>query len=93
MKKLILVSAIISSFMFATTAVSGEVTDTEWNIIDRLIITYYSGSSTVVECTVFNSKNSPIGGGESYPSGGVARVSVQVPTKYVRASGLTLKCN
>lgn len=91
MKKLMIISAIISSLMFATSAVSGEVTDTEWSS-SYLIITYYSGTSDKVECTVFNSKKSPIGGGFGFPTGGVARVMVTVPRKYRGKGDLKLKC-
>ena len=63
--------------------IAGEVTDKEWNTIDDLVVTYYLGSSGWVDCTAFNSANKPIGGGKSLAAGGVARVSIEVPKKYV----------
>ena len=88
----------VSIFTLATTSVlSGEVTDTEWEeITNRLIVTYYAGegieSSGMVRCTAFNSDGKAIGGGENFPRGGVARVRIQVPNKYVGKSNLTVKC-
>jgi hypothetical protein len=69
-------------------SVSGEITDMEWNILDYLVVTYYSGSSREIECTAFSPSGSPIGGGSGYSNGGVARVNISVPKKYV---GLKLK--
>lgn len=69
--------------MLMKPSVSGEITDIEWSILDYLVVTYYSGSDGMVECTAFNSNGSPIGGGYSYPKGGVARVTIDTPEKYV----------
>ena len=80
-----------AGFLFNFHAFSGEITDTEWNVLNQLVITYYSGTSSKVECTVFNNQNKPIGGGFGFASGGVARVSVSVPKKYKNAK-LTANC-
>lgn len=64
-------------------AVSGEITDKEYDILGDLVVTYFSGGSGKVECTVFNPAGKPIGGGYSFAAGGVARVSISVPKKYV----------
>lgn len=83
MKKFTCCLFFFTSFLFASKLIAGEVTDKEWNIIDNLVVTYYSGSSDYVDCTAFNSANKPIGGGASPAAGGVARVSIAVPKKYV----------
>jgi len=77
--------------MFASKLIAGEVTDKEWNVLDHLVVTYYSGSSGFVDCTAFNSANKPIGGGSSPAQGGVARVSIDVPKKYV-GNDLRVSC-
>jgi len=89
----------VSIFTLATTksVLSGEVTDTEWEeITGMLIVTYYAGegieSSGMVRCTAFNSDGKAIGGGENFPTGGVARVRMQVPTKYERKAEVSVKC-
>jgi hypothetical protein len=87
----------VSIFTLATTSVlSGEVTDTEWEeITDMLIVTYYTGdaaSRDMVGCTAFNSDGKAIGGGRNYPRGGVARVRIEVPTKYEGKTEVTVKC-
>ena len=35
-------------------SLSGEITDTEWNILNYLVVTYYSSSARKVECTAYN---------------------------------------
>ena len=92
MKKLSIIISIFITFIFSKPSLSGEITDTEWNILGQLVITYFSGTSGKVECTVYNDINKAIGGGSSYASGGVARVSVSVPKKYKGAS-LSVRCN
>ncbi len=84
MKKLILLVVMMLPFILAKPAVSGKVTDMEWNTLDKLVVTYYSGSSKRVECTAYSPSGSPIGGGFGYPSGGVVRVFIRTPKKYVR---------
>ncbi|MDA8631761.1 hypothetical protein N9L29_03570 [Litoricolaceae bacterium] len=82
MKIRILSASILSAIVFASSSSGGEITDTEWDILDRLVITYYSGRNGRVDCTAFNESGSAIGGGFSYASGGVARVPIDVPKKY-----------
>lgn len=90
MKKLTLLTTLLFTFMFMKPIISGEVTDTEWNLYRQFVVTYYTGGSgsflNMVECTAFNDKGSPIGGGVGFPHGGVARVSITVPKKYVRTA-------
>ena len=86
-----IIICVLISFVFSKPSFSGEITDTEWNILGDLVITYYSGTSGKVECTVFNDRNKPIGGGFDYASGGVARVSVSVPKKY-KSAKLSASC-
>ena len=91
MKKLTLIAIMMFPLILPKPSVSGEITDMEWNILDDLVVTYYSGSSQKVECTAFSPSGSPIGGGYAYPQGGVARVSISTPKKYV-GSKLKVKC-
>jgi len=91
MKKFTCNLLFFASFMFASKLIAGEVTDKEWNVLDHLVVTYYSGSSGFVDCTAFNSANKPIGGGSSPAQGGVARVSIDVPKKYV-GNDLRVSC-
>ena len=73
------------SFVNINYSISGEITDLEWSIINRLEVTYYSGTnSTKINCTAFTKDDLPIGGNFSYTSGGVARISIEVPQKYQR---------
>ena len=83
MKKKFLWGISLSLLCVSSNAFAGEVTDLEWNSIDQIVVTYWSGSSGIFSCTAFNSKNIPIGGGEAYAAGGIARVSITVPKKYV----------
>lgn len=91
MKKLTILTTLVFTFMFMKPIISGEVTDTEWNLYRQFVVTYYTGDSSrysdMVECTAFNNKGSPIGGGVGFLSGGgIARVSITVPKKYVRTA-------
>ena len=40
-------------------SLSGEITDTEWNILNYLVVTYYSSSARKVECTAYNLNGAP----------------------------------
>jgi len=93
-KKLLILSPFLFSLMFTKHSVAGEVTDLEWNILNQLVVTYYKGSSslgTTAECTAFNDSGNPIGGGIDLVQGGVARVSINVPKKYV-GQKLRVRC-
>ena len=83
MKKFTCSLFFFTSFVLVSKLIAGEVTDKEWNVLDNLVVTYYSGSPGSIDCTAFNSANKPIGGGSSRAKGGVARVSIDVPKKYV----------
>ena len=82
MKKNFFLGITFSFLCVGPNAFAGEITDMEWNILDNIVVTYYSGTSAIVNCTAFNSKNKPIGGGNAISMGGVARVQIDVPTKY-----------
>ena len=89
------ITAAFLMFGFAFLAMpvsSGEITDMEFDIIGNLWITYYSGKSGKVECTVFNEQMKPVGGGSGYASGGVARVMVSLPKKYQGSKKTTARC-
>ena len=90
-KSLFLITLFTFSLLKSNVILAGEITDMEFNIIDRLVVTYYKGSNGRVDCTAYNSKNKPIGGGFNFASGGVARVSIEVPKKYVRKK-LSVSC-
>ena len=87
---------LINLFIFyAAAAKAGEVTDSEWTIIDDLIVTYFVGQQSQevrVDCTLFNSSDQAIAGGYSYSAGGVARVRLKPPQKYVGKTGLGIRC-
>ena len=87
MKILTLIATIMCPLMMVTPAVSGEITDKEWTDWGSLVVTYYSGKNmssnrSIVECTAFNSRGKPIGGGGGMSTGGVARVAIDIPKKY-----------
>jgi hypothetical protein len=87
---------LINLFIFyAAAAKAGEVTDSEWTIIDDLIVTYSVGQQSKdieVNCTLFNSSDQAIAGGYSYSAGGVARVRLKPPKKYVGKADLGIRC-
>jgi hypothetical protein len=91
MKIRVVLGCVFTAMVFASSTSSGEITDTEWDILGRLLVTYYSGSNGRVDCTAFNENGSAIGGGYSYASGGVARVPIDVPAKY-KSKPLTVSC-
>ena len=93
MFKKITATFLMFGFAFlAMPASSGEITDMEFDSIGTLWITYYSGKSGTVECTVFNEQKKPIGGGLSSAHGGVARVMVDLPKKYEGSKKITARC-
>lgn len=59
-KKLLIILSFTFGIGGGSSAVAGEITDTEW-FMEFLTITYYSGTSAIVNCTAFNSENKPIG--------------------------------
>jgi hypothetical protein len=78
--------------LFSTPVSSGEVTDKEWNVGGGfLAVTYYHEAANKVKCTAFNQQGKSIGGGSAYPEGGVARVIIPVPEKYVETE-LKVSC-
>ena len=79
-------------FSLPAPAYAGDITDMEWSIIDHLVVTYFeSGGSGLAECTAFNQKETPIGGGIGVFKGSIARVNIEVPKKYIRKS-LKVSC-
>ena len=90
MKKLLIFLSFSFGIGGGSSAFSGEITDTEW-FEQFLTVTYYSGTSGIVNCTALNQQNKPIGGGLAPSMGGVARVQIVVPKKYAGKS-LKLKC-
>jgi len=74
---------------------AGEITSLEWNILGSLVVSYAvgkTGNSIQVNCTAFNENKKPVGGGFSFTAGGVARVSIEVPSKYVNTNNVTVSC-
>ena len=81
--------------LFSTPVFSGEITDKEWiPVLNALSITYYhDGAYSEVNCMAFNKQGKPIGDGVGQPSSsGLAKVIIQVPTKYVETE-LKVSCN
>ena len=85
MKKLLIILSFNFGIGGGSGAFAGEITDTEW-FMEFLTVTYFSGTSDIVNCTAFNSEKKPIGGGLAPSMGGVARVQIQVPKKYAGKS-------
>ena len=90
MKQIVILSLLLCSLMFPKHSVAGNIVDTEWEY-SFLTITY-SPTDKLVTCTVYNSSGDAIGGGQALPSGGVARVVLQVPLKYA-GKPLPIKCS
>lgn len=89
-KSLLAVLAVFMVLVGMKPAVAGEVVDKEWDMLGHYIVTY-SPARYRVECTAFNSSGKAIGGGAGFPEGGVARVMIIVPKKYV-GSNLRVSC-
>lgn len=83
MMKLKSIAILMLLLLIPNPSLSGEITDTEWNILNYLVVTYYSSSARKVECTAYNLNGAPIGGGRGYTQGGVSRISIDTPDKYV----------
>lgn len=81
MKLLLVLSIILFSVMITKTSEAGKIVDMEW--AGGLLVVTYSPAKSFVECTAYNSNGDAIGGAMSISSGGVARVLVDVPWKYV----------
>ena len=81
------------SFFNVNSLIAGEITDMEWDIIDDLIVTYYTGSNkkASVNCRVYSVEDKVIAGASGYADAGVARVRIDVPKKYVRKK-LSVSC-
>ena len=74
---------------------AGEVTSQEWTPAGYLNVTYAVGARDKmleVNCTVLNENKKPIGGGFSYTRGGVATVSIRIPSIYQKSTKLSVTC-
>lgn len=89
--RMILKSLIIIFTMFSLPAYSGEITDEEYGS-GYLNVTYHLGTEGKVECTAFNLQGKAVGGGKSYTAGGVARVLIDIPRKYITSKDLKVSC-
>ena len=74
----------------STTASAAEITDTEWKHGD-LVVRAASAVGQRVSCTAYNAQGRPIGGALSYAWGGVAKVHLDVPSKY-KGMDLQVRC-
>jgi len=82
MKLFTLIAAMILSFILTRPAISDEITDIEYS--ETLIFVTYVSSSNRVVCTALRYPDYKlIGSGAGYTTGGVARVMVKIPKKYV----------
>ena len=77
---LVLSTLLVSTLLLTKSAVAGEIVDTEWT--GNFLTITYSPARGWVECTAYNSSGAAIGGGETIASGTVARILIQLPTKY-----------
>ena len=91
MLRILWVALLVCSVTGGNKALAGEVTDKEFDILGLLVVTYFAGKNVRVDCTAFNAAGKPIGGAYDYAAGGVARVSISVPDKYV-GKNLKVKC-
>ena len=77
---------------------SGEITDMEWTTLGDIRVFYYDtnikSTRSVVECYAFKKNSStPIGGGTGFgTASGTAKILIEVPEKYQKKSGLSMKC-
>jgi hypothetical protein len=95
MKKITLISSLILLMISIKPTFAGEITDMEFNIIDYLEVTYYDPNGVYIDriaCTVFNSKDIPIGGGTGLIKAKIAVVDIKVPKKYVGKLNLRVDC-
>ncbi len=86
----------LSGFTQKNNSQAGEITSVEWNMFGTMSVTYAvgrSGQSIQVDCTAFNDKGKPIGGGFSFTAGGVATVSIDVPTNFKNSNKVTVTCS
>ena len=77
---------------------SGEITDMEWTTLGDIRVFYYDtnikSTRSVVECYAFKKNlSTPIGGGTGFgTASGTAKILIEVPEKYQKKSGLSMKC-
>lgn len=84
------ISIVVISLLLSCNSIANEITDTEW-LSNYLTITYYHETAMQVECTAYNSNKKPIGGGKGYFTAKVAKVIIDVPSKYA-GKKLQLDC-
>ena len=70
---------------------ANEVTDVEWSG-GFLSVKYFHATGNRASCTVFNSSNKPIAGGEISFYGKVADLLISVPEKYRNSGDLYVSC-
>ena len=68
-----------------------EVTDVEW-LGGFLTVKYFHATGSLASCTVFNSSNKPIAGGESFIKGKVADLMISMPQKYRDSVDVYVTC-
>ena len=87
-----LISVLLMIFTLAWNASKAdEITDVEW-LQGFLTVKYFHANATLASCTVFNSSNKPIGGGEMLVKGKVASLIISVPQKYRDSVDVYVTC-
>jgi hypothetical protein len=90
-----LAALVFFSYLYAASAIAGEVTSLQWDFLGDLEVFYAVSSKTPraeVHCTAFNEENKPIGGGFNYAAGGVAKVQITVPRVYQNTDRVRVRC-
>jgi hypothetical protein len=90
-----LVALVFGPYLYTASAIAGEVTSLQWDIIGDLEVFYAISAKTSraeVHCTALNEENKPIGGGWNYAAGGVAKVRITVPRIYQNTDKVRVRC-
>ena len=67
------------------------ITDIEYTLSFHTV-TYFAPSMKKVECTVLTKEGKPISGRSGYVNGGVAKISLDIPMKYMKKRDLQYIC-
>ena len=89
MKKIIILSILLSVLILSKHSVAQEIVGTEWS--GNLLKITYLPTKGVVSCTAYNSEGEGIGGSASMSVDGIAIVTVEVPDTYA-GKQLRLEC-
>jgi hypothetical protein len=71
-----LVALVFMPYLHTASAIAGEVTSLQWDILGDLEVFFAVSTKTSraeVHCNALNEENKPVGGGWKYASGGKAK--------------------